>query len=98
MANEACNAVRDGRIQIIPSQFEDTWFRFLLLFFHLPSIHILLPQKHSHVTSDIRFCFKCDISVDSVFLQVVGKHSRLVYFTAALVGSPSACILHNIGG
>ncbi|KAH9548136.1 hypothetical protein CY35_11G073900 [Sphagnum magellanicum] len=29
MANEACNAVRDGRLQIIPSQFEDTWFRWL---------------------------------------------------------------------
>jgi hypothetical protein len=55
MANEACNAVRDGRLQIIPSQFEDTWFRFLLVFFHLPSIHILPPQKHSHVTLDIRF-------------------------------------------
>lgn len=59
---------------------------------------------YSHIAASETFpcyiyvCFKCDISVDCVFLQVVGEHSRLVYFTAALVGSPSACILHNIGG
>ena len=29
MAEEACDAVRDGRLEIIPDQFEDTWFRSL---------------------------------------------------------------------
>lgn len=27
MADDACVAVRDGRIQIIPAEFEGTWFR-----------------------------------------------------------------------
>ncbi len=27
MADAACEAVRDGRIEIIPSDFEGTWFR-----------------------------------------------------------------------
>lgn len=27
MAKDACDAVRDGRLEIIPNQFEDTWFR-----------------------------------------------------------------------
>lgn len=29
MAKEACDVVRDGRLEIIPNQFEDTWFRWL---------------------------------------------------------------------
>ncbi|KAJ7517304.1 hypothetical protein O6H91_21G017800 [Diphasiastrum complanatum] len=29
MAKEACDAVRDGRLEIIPKLFEDTWFRWL---------------------------------------------------------------------
>ncbi len=70
------------------------------------STAVLSFAFYSHIDASETFpcsigyqvCFKCHISVDSVFLQVVGEHSRLVYFKAALVGSPSACILHNIGG
>lgn len=32
MAKEACDVVRDGRLEIIPNQFEDTWFRCLSIF------------------------------------------------------------------
>jgi valyl-tRNA synthetase len=27
MAADACDAVRDGRLEIIPREFEATWFR-----------------------------------------------------------------------
>ncbi|KAG6555962.1 hypothetical protein Mapa_001902 [Marchantia paleacea] len=29
MAKEACDVVRDGRLEIVPKQFEDVWFRWL---------------------------------------------------------------------
>jgi hypothetical protein len=29
MAADGCQAVRDGRIEIIPKEFESTWFRWL---------------------------------------------------------------------
>ena len=30
MAADACAAVRDGRLEIIPREFETTWFRWVL--------------------------------------------------------------------
>jgi hypothetical protein len=41
MAKEACDAVHDGRLEIIPDQFEDTWFRSKSYYaFCHPIIHI----------------------------------------------------------
>lgn len=38
MAKEACDVVRDGRLEIIPNQFEDTWFRSLSNYTFSPSV------------------------------------------------------------
>ena len=31
MAEQACDAVRDGRINILPAEYQATWFRWVLL-------------------------------------------------------------------
>lgn len=46
MAREACDAVRDGQLDIIPNQFEDTWFRFSST---SPTSTFMEPQLENHV-------------------------------------------------
>lgn len=50
MAKEACDAVRDGRLEIVPPQFKDTWFRseiFLYATVHLKSYVLKILYPHS---------------------------------------------------
>lgn len=42
MAADGCEAVRDGRLEIIPAEFESTWFRWL----EVSALPLLLPSSY----------------------------------------------------
>ena len=113
MAAQGCAAVRDGRLEIIPREFEATWFRCARAPYAL--VDRLLGGRCGQagragwLGSGRRrvYCRRvCTcVSVPLAHLprptphtQVDGEHPGLVHLAAAVVGAPNPSLLRAAGG
>ena len=108
MAAEGCAAVRDGRLEIIPREFEATWFRCVVhrdaACCSLLAALLLSAQRHNACGDTACAGHACEVPGGSLFVapcarpQVDGEHPRLVHLAPALVGPPHPCLLCAAGG